>query len=140
MATSQPEGVPATALGSVAAVGRRSIVLVPFPFSDLSAQKLRPALVMADAGRGDWLLSQITSRPYGDATAVELTADDFDSGGLQIVSHVRPLKLFTAHESLFRGVAGVLGAPAHGRVLAALAAALGFGASGTREADCQAMP
>jgi mRNA interferase MazF len=119
-----------TAVRSDAAIARRSVVLVPFPFSDLSAHKLRPALVMADAGRGDWLSSQITSRPYGDTTAVELTAGDFDSGGLQIVSHVRPLKLFTAHESLLRGVAGVLTAPAHGRVLAALVVALGVGASG----------
>ena len=29
-----------------------SIVLVPFPFSDLSQSKLRPAVVVADAGRG----------------------------------------------------------------------------------------
>jgi hypothetical protein len=28
-----------------------SVVLVPFPFSDLSQAKLRPAVVMADAGR-----------------------------------------------------------------------------------------
>ena len=33
-----------------------SIVIVPFPFSDLSGTKLRPAVVLADAGRGDWLL------------------------------------------------------------------------------------
>ena len=31
-----------------------SVVLVPFPFSDLSQSKLRPAVVLADAGRGDW--------------------------------------------------------------------------------------
>jgi len=33
-----------------------SVVLVPFPFSDRSRSKLRPALVLADAGRGDWIL------------------------------------------------------------------------------------
>ncbi len=101
-------------------IGRRSVVLVPFPFSDLSTRKLRPALVLADAGRGDWLLCQITSKPYGDPVAVELAAADFDVGGLQIVSQARPLKLFTAHESLLRGVAGVLSSQAHARVLAAL--------------------
>ena len=36
-------------------IARRQVVLLPFPFSDLSAQKLRPALVLADAGKGDWL-------------------------------------------------------------------------------------
>jgi mRNA interferase MazF len=29
------------------------VIVVPFPFSDLSGQKFRPALILADAGRGD---------------------------------------------------------------------------------------
>jgi hypothetical protein len=49
-----------------------SVVLVKFPFSDLSNAKLRPALVIADAGRGDWVLCQITSKPYGDLFCIEL--------------------------------------------------------------------
>ena len=49
-----------------------AIVLVRFPFSDLSQSKLRPAVVLADAGRGDQILCQVTSRAYGDAGAVEL--------------------------------------------------------------------
>ncbi len=40
------------------------VVVLPFPFSDLSRQKLRPALLLADAGRGDWIAGQITSNPY----------------------------------------------------------------------------
>jgi hypothetical protein len=40
------------------------VVLVPFPFSDLSQSKLRPAVVVANAGRGDWVLCQITSNRY----------------------------------------------------------------------------
>ena len=46
------------------------VVLVPFPFSDLTQAKVRPALCLADAGRGDWVLCQITSNRYGDPTAV----------------------------------------------------------------------
>jgi mRNA interferase MazF len=37
-----------------------AVVLVRFPFSDLSQTKLRPAVVRADAGRGDWVLCQVT--------------------------------------------------------------------------------
>jgi hypothetical protein len=50
------------------------VVLVPFPFSDLSTSKVRPAVCLADAGRGDWVLCQITSSPYGDPSAVPLVA------------------------------------------------------------------
>ena len=32
------------------ALGRGSVALVPFPFSDLSQAKLRPAIVLASAG------------------------------------------------------------------------------------------
>jgi len=40
----------------VVAPSAGSVVLVPFPFSDLSQSKLRPAVVLADAGQGDWIL------------------------------------------------------------------------------------
>jgi mRNA interferase MazF len=42
------------------------VVLVRFPFSDLSWSKLRPAVVLAHAGGVDWVLCQVTSNPYGD--------------------------------------------------------------------------
>lgn len=77
-----------------------TVVLVPFPFSDLSQTKLRPAVVVADAGRGDWILCQITSNPYSDVRAVVLAADDFATGGLRTVSYARPGKLFTANRDL----------------------------------------
>ena len=46
------------------------IVVLPFPFSDLSESKVRPAVVLARANKSDWILCQITSNPYGDAQAV----------------------------------------------------------------------
>jgi hypothetical protein len=39
-----------------------AVVLIPFPFSDLSGTKKRPALVLADVGRGDWVCTQINDR------------------------------------------------------------------------------
>jgi mRNA interferase MazF len=41
-------------------------VLVLFPFSDLSQAKLRPAVTLANSGRGDWILCQVTGNPYGN--------------------------------------------------------------------------
>ena len=77
-----------------------SVVLVPFPFSDLSQSKLRPAVVLADARRGDWILCQITSSPYGDSRAFELADSSFASGSLRVTSYARPGKLFTANRDL----------------------------------------
>ena len=76
------------------------IVTVLFPFSDLSSSKLRPALVLADSGRGDWILCQITSKSYSDTAAVQIENEDFASGSLSLTSYARPGKIFTANESL----------------------------------------
>lgn len=82
------------------------VVFVRFPFSDLSGQKLRPALLLAEAGRGDLVLCQITSQRYADARAIELDADDFSQGRLIKVSYIRPAKLFTANASIVEKTAG----------------------------------
>ena len=59
------------------ALAARAVVLVSFPFSDLSQSKLRPAVVLAFAGRDDWILSQITSKSYGDEQAITIDDDSF---------------------------------------------------------------
>ena len=92
-------------MGSFAA---GSVVLVRFPFSDLSQSKLRPAVVLADCGRGDWLLCQITSNPYSDSRAVQLADSDFSTGSLRVTSYARPAKLFTAHHTLIATDIGIL--------------------------------
>ena len=86
----------------------RSVVLVPFPFSDLSESKLRPAVVLAEISRDDLVCCQVTSNPYADPNAVELTEEDFAEGNLKRVSYARPGKLFTANLQLFEGVVGEL--------------------------------
>jgi len=84
------------------------VILVPFPFSDLSQSKVRPAVCLADAGRGDWILCQLTSNPFGDPDAIRLDAADFASGGLRVTSYARPGRLFTANESLLIRSVGTL--------------------------------
>jgi mRNA interferase MazF len=95
----------------------RQVILLPFPFSDLSASELRPALLLAPAGKGDWVLCQITSKPYADPDAVMLEAADFAEGSLQLTSYARPGKLFTANASLFQRSTGLLHAAAHTKVV-----------------------
>lgn len=77
-----------------------AVVLVRFPFSDLSQTKLRPAVMLTDAGRGDWILCQVTSKPYGDSRAIKLEDSGFARGSLRVLSYARPGKLFTANLDL----------------------------------------
>lgn len=77
-----------------------AVVLVPFSFFDLSQAKLRPAVVLADVGRGDWILCQVTSNQYGDSRAIALTNASFATGSLRVISYARPGKLFTANCNL----------------------------------------
>ena len=98
----------------------RSVVLVRFPFSDLSQAKLRPAVVLANAGRGDWILCQITSNPYGDAQAIELDDSSFDSGSLRLRSYARPGKIFTGNRSLIANQVGILNEQIFNRIIEAV--------------------
>lgn len=82
------------------------VVVIPFPFSDLSGSKRRPALVVADWGGDDVMLCQITSQSKRDGLEVTLTDQDFASGRLPIASHIRPNKVFTADRRIIRYVAG----------------------------------
>ena len=84
------------------------VVVVSFPFSDLSASKRRPALVMAKASDKDIILAQITSQSFHDEFAVEVAPDDFLTGGLRIISNVRPNKLFTAENNIILYKIGTL--------------------------------
>lgn len=84
------------------------VVVLPFPFSDLGGRKRRPALLLAEVGRGDWIACQITSNPFSDPNAVQIDDADFETGSLSRVSFARPGKLFTANESIFTASAGTL--------------------------------
>ena len=88
-----------------------SIVLVRFPFSDLSSSKLRPAVVLAGVECDDWILCQITSNAYADSRAVKIDESDFASGNLMRTSYARPGKLFSANTSLMQRIAGELKQP-----------------------------
>lgn len=96
------------------------VVLIPFPFSDLSQSKVRPALCLANVGRGDWILCQITSRSYGDPSAIPLYSADFALGDLQMSSFARPGKLFTAHDGIIVRSVGILSTTAFERILQAV--------------------
>ncbi len=95
----------------------RDVVIVPFPFSDLSQTKIRPAVCIAPVEREEWSLCAVTSTGQGDPNAISIGPTDFESGGLRHHSFVRPLKIFTAHERRFIRSAGTLNEAALKRII-----------------------
>jgi mRNA interferase MazF len=84
------------------------VVVVPFPFSDLSSAKKRTALVLATPDGDDVIPCQITSRLVSDRYAILISEDDFLSGSLRQESNVRPTRIFTADMSIIAYKAGHL--------------------------------
>ena len=76
------------------------VVVVPFPFSDLSHAKRRPAFVVAHLRGNDLILCQITSKDVKDECAVKIKETDFTQGALKTESNIRPNRLFTADQSI----------------------------------------
>ena len=84
------------------------VVVVPFPFSDLSQAKRRPALVLAMLKGDDLILCQITSQQVRDMYAIPLDDTDFDEGCIKHKSNVRPNRLFTADRRIILYRIGLL--------------------------------
>ena len=84
------------------------IVVVPFPFSDLTHTKRRPAVVISELKGNDRILCQITSQSIRDEHAIELNDSDFVEGGLYQSSNVRPNRIFTCDISIIQYKVGHL--------------------------------
>lgn len=76
------------------------VVVLPFPFSDLSQSKRRPALVIANLEGDDIILCQITSEARFDSYSIPLSNTDFKMGKLITTSFIRPNRFFTADKSI----------------------------------------
>lgn len=72
------------------------VVVVPFPFSDLTQAKRRPALVASKLEGDDLILCQMTSQSIKDSYAILLEDKDFETGSLKQPSNIRPNRIFTA--------------------------------------------
>ena len=83
-----------------------SIVLIPFPFSDLKNSKKRHILMLtAPDSNGDFITLAVTSKGYHPG-AVELTKESMLSGTLPCQSWIRTDKVFTLAQNLIVKIAG----------------------------------
>ena len=84
------------------------IVVLPFPFSDLSDAKRRPALVLAALAGDDIILCQITSQNIRDNYPIPLYNSDCETGSLNKISNIRPNRIFTADRRIVINKIGIL--------------------------------
>lgn len=94
-------------------LARGDVVLVRFPFSDLSGSKRRPGLVLVDQRGEDAILAFVTSRTAagGDPAEPVMAPGDpeFAFTGLKTASAVRLYHLATLHRSLITVRVGRIG-------------------------------
>ena len=84
------------------------IVVIEFPFSDLTEVRRRPAIVIQPLEGGDIILCQITGQEIKDRNSILIREKDFQEGRLKVDSLVRFTKLFTGDNSLIYYKAGHL--------------------------------
>jgi mRNA interferase MazF len=79
---------------------RGDLLLVPFPFTDLSAAKRRPVLALTAAdGYGDFIALPVTSRPQSEH-ALPITGADLASGSLPVAGWIRTNRVVTLNNRL----------------------------------------
>ena len=90
------------------------VVLVPFPFDDLSASKVRPAVCLTNEIRpyGHIVVAFITSKVSSGTPATDLTIEsknaDFGQTGLKVSSTIRLHRLMTVSKTIIQRKLGEL--------------------------------
>jgi mRNA interferase MazF len=80
------------------------IVLIPFPFTDFSQTKNRPAIIVGNhpTRNNDYIVAKITSNLHSDSSSFLLNAADI-VGALPAISEVRSNELMTvAHKRVIK--------------------------------------
>jgi mRNA interferase MazF len=85
------------------------VILVPFPFTDLSGQKIRPALVLFTQPKGDdVIVAFISSAPSRKEIGFEVLVQPSKENGVKVPSRIRLDKLATLEKKVVVGQLGEL--------------------------------
>jgi mRNA interferase MazF len=108
---------------------RGDVVVVSFPFTDLSAARRRPALVLSTdeyiAKTGDLIIAQITSRVNSPARPGDYRLRQWQQVGLNVSSLVRA-RMTTLHSSKILRTVGRLSTQEMASAGQSIASALGL--------------
>ena len=78
---------------------QKDIVFIPFPYSDLTGSKKRPALIISNEKINktqDRICCLVTTNPNKED--LEITKNHFKEGNLPFKSFVKPHRIFTINE------------------------------------------
>ncbi len=84
------------------------VVVLPFPYTDFSSVKKRPAVVIATLKGNNIILAQITTNQRNDEDLIGLPRKDFASGSLSSDSFIMASLIFTADSSKIAYKAGTI--------------------------------
>ncbi len=93
-------------------IEQRSVILIPFPYTDLSGAKKRPALVISslafNSSNDDVICCLVTSNPEDMQHSIKITNKDMEKGYLEFDSKVKPYRIFTVNKRLIYKFLGKL--------------------------------
>lgn len=102
-------------------IAQRDIVLLSFPFSDLSTEKVRPAVVISsnryNRSVGDVIVVPMTSNLKLRDYAILLTNKDLETGRLVMDSVIKADRVLSVHTSLIRMTIGKVNKHIHDQIL-----------------------
>lgn len=83
---------------------QQDIVLLPFPYSDLSTSKKRPALVLSNNDfnkqSSDLICCLITTNPKQDKYSIHIDENNVENGKLFFKSRIKPYRIFTVDSKI----------------------------------------
>ncbi len=82
------------------------VIILPFPYTNFSGAKKRPAVVIANLKGQNIILAQITTNQRNDEDLISLRQKDFSSGSLNSDSFIMASLIFTADSSKISYKAG----------------------------------
>ena len=80
---------------------QRDVVLIPFPYSDLTGAKQRPAVIVSNEKlKNDFICCLVTSKQSADG--LQISDSSFENGSLPFKSWVKPQRLFTINDAIIK--------------------------------------
>ncbi len=83
---------------------QRDIILIPIPFTDLTSQKKRPAVIISNDSYNetheDIVVVALTSNIEPRDFSLMLTGNDLEEGTLKVTSMIRVDKIYTLNKSI----------------------------------------